>query len=330
MSERDVLVEVKKLKKYYPYKKKTLFGKKSYLTAVDEVDFELGRYQSVGVVGESGCGKSTLGKTILALTKPTAGKVVFNGITIFDAERKEFLKKKEMDALRKDMQIIFQDPYSSLDPKYTIGQTIEEGVIYHRIVCRNETVQYCKEMLESCGLKKEMYYSYPHELSGGQRQRAVIARAMALHPKFIVCDEPTAALDVSIQAQILDLMMEKKREWGLTYLFISHNLKVTRAFCDEIVVMYKGRIIEKGEAVDVCDRPLHPYTKMLIASLPASHPGERKERLEARETCSEPGIAEGCRFYSRCPHAFLRCREERPELREIEKGRWVACLLFRA
>ncbi len=329
--------------------------------------------QSLGIVGESGCGKSTMGKTILRLIEPTGGSVFFEGKELFNVEEKRFMKSKELRSLRKEMAMIFQDPYSSLNPHMTIGEAVKAGVARHHIVdkelipdyciemrkemamifqdpysslnphmtigeavkagvARHHIVDkelipdYCIEMFLACGLEKEAYDSYPNEFSGGQRQRAVIARALALKPKFVVCDEPTAALDVSIQSQVLNTMLDMQEQMGLTYLFISHNLQVTRAFCDEIAVMYLGKIVERGPSEEVYLHGLHPYTRALIASLPISEPGQKKEeRKMINSIPSMMNLPKGCRFHTRCPYATEKCKTEEPKLVQLAKNHSVAC-----
>lgn len=329
MTSDNTLIEISHIKKYFPRQRWALNKPREYLKAVDDVSLSIPRFRAVGLVGESGCGKSTLGRTILRLNDPSGGKVIFDGKTVFDVEKNIWLPREEMSNLRKNMQMIFQDPYASLNPRMTIGQAVEEGVERHGIVGKSEQREYCEEILAGCGLKKEFYLAYPHEFSGGQRQRVVIARALALKPKFVVCDEPTAALDVSIQSQILNLMMDLKEELDLTYLFISHNLRVTRAFCDDIVVMYLGKIIEQGPAEEVYSHPAHPYTRALINSLPVSNPWETKEKAEISGSIpSAVNIPTGCRFHPRCPYATERCRKEAPEMRTVCGGHCAACHLL--
>lgn len=326
MNQDNVLIEINHLKKYYPVSNGFFTSKGLYVKAVDDVSFQVKEKQSLGVVGESGCGKSTMGKTILQLIEPSGGSVVFDGKELFHVEENRFMKSKELSSLRKEMAMIFQDPYSSLNPHMTIGDAVKAGVVRHKIVPKEEVMDYCIEMLCACGLEKEAYDSYPNEFSGGQRQRAVIARALALKPKFVVCDEPTAALDVSIQSQVLNTMLEMQEQMGLTYLFISHNLQVTRAFCDEIAVMYLGKIVERGPSDEVYYHSLHPYTKALIASLPISEPGQKKEeRKMVNSIPSMMNIPCGCRFHTRCPYATERCKMEEPEFREVAKDHFVAC-----
>lgn len=328
MQERTALITVEHLKKNYHLKKGIFSDKSNYVKAVDDVSIVLPRYRTVGLVGESGCGKSTLGKTILRLIPPSAGKVCFEDKILFDVENKVYMPAKEMNRLRREMAVIFQDPYSSLNPHYTIGQAVQEGVVYHRIVSKEEAAEYCIELLENCGLERDAYYRHPVEFSGGQRQRAVIARALALKPKFVVCDEPTAALDVSIQSQILNLMLNMREKYNLTYLFISHNLGVTRAFCDDIAVMYLGKIIEYGPAEEIYSHGLHPYTRALIASLPVTRPGMQKKKVEMLDSIpSMLNVPGGCRFHPRCPYATSKCKVETPDLRECAPDHKVACHL---
>lgn len=328
MNKEKALLTIEHLKKNYYEKKGFFFDKKGCVHAVDDVSLSLKRYHSVGLVGESGCGKSTLGKTILRLTSSDGGRICFEDTVLFDVEKKEALPGKKMNALRKEMMMIFQDPYSSLNPHMTIGEAVREGVLYHGIVPKEESVEYCVHVLESCGMDASSYSRYPIEFSGGQRQRVVIARALALRPKFVVCDEPTAALDVSIQSQILNLMLELKEQLNLTYLFISHNLQVTRAFCDEIAVMYLGKIVEYGTSEEVFSHSIHPYTKALLASLPVSEPGKEHKSLNLRDGIpSMMQLPTGCRFHNRCPYAKESCRMTEPAFRELANGHYVACHL---
>lgn len=274
--ENDYILKVSNLSKTYNLKRKSLLGKRELQNSVDDVSFNIKRGSVVGLVGESGCGKSTLSKCILNLIDASDGKVEFENKTIYDKSKKFNISKKEMTELRKDMQIIFQDPYSSLDPKMSIGKTIIEGVKKHKNIQNQEAYDIAKESLELCGLDKSYMDRYPHEFSGGQRQRIAIARVLALRPKFIICDEPTSALDVSIQSQILNLMLDLKEKLNLTYLFISHNLNVVRCFCDEIIVMNEGKIVEMGDSKSVYSNPKNEYTKKLIESIPKNHPSLRK------------------------------------------------------
>lgn len=274
--ENDYILKVSNLSKTYNLKRKSLFGKRELQNSVDDVSFNIKRGSTVGLVGESGCGKSTLSKCILNLIDASDGKIEFENKTIYDKSKKFNISKKEMTELRKDMQIIFQDPYSSLDPKMSIGKTIIEGVKKHKNIQNQDAYDIAKESLGLCGLDKSYMDRYPHEFSGGQRQRIAIARVLALRPKFIICDEPTSALDVSIQSQILNLMLDLKEKLNLTYLFISHNLNVVRCFCDEIIVMNEGKIVEMGDSKSVYSNPKNEYTKKLIESIPKNHPSLRK------------------------------------------------------
>lgn len=274
--ENDYILRVSNLSKTYNLKRTSVFGKREFQNSVDDVSFNIKRGSIVGLVGESGCGKSTLSKCILNLIEASDGKVEFENKTIYDKYKKNNISKKEMTELRKDMQIIFQDPYSSLDPKMSIGKTIMEGIKKHKNIQKKDAYDIAKEALELCGLDKSYMDRYPHEFSGGQRQRIAIARVLALRPKFIICDEPTSALDVSIQSQILNLMLELKEKLNLTYLFISHNLNVVRCFCDEIIVMNEGKIVEMGDAKSIYSNPRNEYTKKLIESIPRNHPSLRQ------------------------------------------------------
>ena len=274
--ENDYILRVSNLSKTYNLKRTSVFGKREFQNSVDDVSFNIKRGSIVGLVGESGCGKSTLSKCILNLIEASDGKVEFENKTIYDKSKKNNISKKEMTELRKDMQIIFQDPYSSLDPKMSIGKTIMEGIKKHKNIQKKDAYDIAKEALELCGLDKSYMDRYPHEFSGGQRQRIAIARVLALRPKFIICDEPTSALDVSIQSQILNLMLELKEKLNLTYLFISHNLNVVRCFCDEIIVMNEGKIVEMGDAKSIYSNPRNEYTKKLIESIPRNHPSLRQ------------------------------------------------------
>lgn len=326
MSSGKSLIEIDHLKKYYSVSNGFFTSKGKALKAVDDVSLAVERKHSLGIVGESGCGKSTMGKTILRLIEPSGGRVVFDGEELFNVEENHFMDQKKLQALRKRMAMVFQDPYSSLNPHMTIGDAVKAGVLRHKIVPKEEAPDYCIEMLCACGLEKEVYASYPNEFSGGQRQRAVIARALALKPEFVVCDEPTAALDVSIQSQVLNMMLDMQEQMNLTYLFISHNLQVTRAFCDEIAVMYLGKIVEKAKADEIYYHSVHPYTKALIASLPISEPGQKKqERKIINSIPSMMDVPKGCRFHTRCPYATQKCRTEEPKLKEASPGHLAAC-----
>ena len=312
--EKDILLDVRHLKKYF-------HTDAGMLHAVDDVSFTIERGKTLGIVGESGCGKSTIGRTILRLIEPTSGEVFFDGKDILK------LSKREMRRLRQDMQIIFQDPYSSLDPRMTISQTIAEPLILHGIVKdRKQREQRVLELMETVGLAERLYDTYPHELDGGRRPRVGIARALAMKPKFIVCDEPVSALDVSIQAQILNLMQDIQEQEHLTYIFITHDLSVVNHFADEILVMYMGRMVEKADAETLFRNPIHPYTRALLSAIPIPDIHHRMERIVLKgEVVSpiEPDAA--CRFAPRCPEVCESCRNSEPAFIEVEPGHWVAC-----
>ncbi len=325
-NNKDILLEVRDLKKYFPLKSGLFSNNKSYTKSVDGVSFKIHKTKILGLVGESGCGKSTVGKTILNLIEPTGGSVKFNDETIFNVEKNTFILKKRMNEIRKDMQLIFQDPYSSLNPRKNIESIVSEGMVKYKMGSKVEIKERCESLLNLCGMDKTCLNRYPHEFSGGQRQRIGIARALSLSPQFIVCDEPTAALDVSIQSQILNLMLDLKEELSLTYLFISHNLSVVRYFCDEICVMYLGVIVERGPSGEVYNNPLHPYTKVLISSMTISHPLQENNRILLKGSIPNEGkVPSGCKFNTRCKYATDRCKKEIPELVEVSPNHLVAC-----
>ena len=331
-SKKDnIIFEVSNLKKYYPIRKGAFSKAKQYVKSVDDVSFSIKENTILGLVGESGCGKSTIGKTILGLTSPSGGKVVYNNKDVlFDVENNQKLSSKEMMDLRSDIQIIFQDPYASLDPRKSVGQIVAEGIKKHNIVPKDKVEEKTIEMLKLCGMDETSIFRYPHEFSGGQRQRVGIARALAMNPKFIVCDEPTAALDVSVQSQILNLMLDLKDKFGLTYLFISHNFSVVKSFCDEIAVMYLGKIVEHGSAKEVYNNPKHPYTKALISSVPIQNPKETKERIILKGSIpSAVDVPNGCRFHTRCPYKLDICEKEAPNCKTFEDGSKIYCHLYK-
>lgn len=322
----DIILKVEHLKKKYIIEKTFLGKDKVVLDAVNDISFSIKKGESFALVGESGCGKSTTARSILKLIKADGGKVVFKDKILFDIENKTVIDNKDMSRLRKDMQIIFQDPFASLDKKMKIGHIVAEGIKKHKLANGKDAINMAEEYLEICGIDKEAANRYPHEFSGGQRQRIGIARALAVQPKFIVADEPVAALDVSIQAQIINLLNDLKQRYSLTFLFISHDLGVVKYFCDKIAVMYLGSIVELSAGKDLFENPKHPYTKMLLESIPVSHPKLRKERLNLEE--SEMPLENrktGCRFCNRCPYARERCCNESPVLKEINKGHFLAC-----
>ena len=312
----DTILEVKHLKKYFNTPKGTLH-------AVDDVSFTLERGKTLGIVGESGCGKSTTGRAILRLIEPTAGEVIFNGE---DITKKN---KEQMRLLRREMQLIFQDPYASLDPRKTVSEIIGEPLKLQKLIPdAKKTAERVHELMEVVGLADRLINTYPHELDGGRRQRIGIARALAMEPKLIICDEPVSALDVSIQAQILNLMQDLQEQMGLTYIFITHDLSVVNHFANDIAVMYLGQLIEKAPSVTLFDNPVHPYTKALLSAIPVPSLRKKRQRVMLKGEISSPiNPKPGCRFAVRCPYATDRCRTEEPKLVEIEKDHFVACHL---
>lgn len=310
----DVLLEVKDLKKYYDTPK----GK---LQAVDGVSFTVERGKTLGIVGESGCGKSTTGRTILRLIEPTSGSVFFEGKDISK------LNRREMRTMRKEMQIIFQDPFSSLDPKMPINALISEPIVNAKLIRNKKKLkQRVLELMETVGLAPRLYNSYPHELDGGRRQRVGIARALALDPKFIVCDEPVSALDVSIQAQILNLLKRLQKERGLTYIFITHDLSVIYYFADDIAVMYLGQLVEKAPAEELFAHPMHPYTRALLSAIPEPKLDSTRKRILLRGEITSPiNLPDECRFAKRCDCCCDKCHESDPKLIEVTKNHYVAC-----
>lgn len=316
----EALLEVTDLKKYFPISG-GLFGKaRGHVKAVDGVSFTIGKGETFGLVGESGSGKTTMGRTILRMNDKTAGKVLFKGIDIHGAP------KKELQKLRPKMQYIFQDPYSSLNPRMRIGDAIGEPLLQHGLAAREDVHEKVQEILSLCGLAP--YYSnrFPHEFSGGQRQRIVIARAMALNPDFIVADEPVSALDVSIQAQIINLFSDLQEQKGLSYLFISHDLSVVEHLCSRIAIMYLGTIVELTTRDELFSRPLHPYTKALLSAVPIPDPTLKRQRIILKGDIPSPANPpSGCRFHTRCPFAEDICHQAVPELRDAGNGHEVAC-----
>ena len=323
---KEILLTVTDLKKYFPLRKKHPFQKgRPYLRANDGIDLKIYQGETFGLVGESGSGKSTFGRTILQLQKPTKGCVTY--FCRGDGVELTALKNREMRALRKDLQIIFQDPYSSLDPRMTVGQLIEEGVATHRFFKRGskEMRQYVLKMMEACGLRADMLHRYPHQFSGGQRQRISIARALAVKPKFIVCDECVSALDVSVQSQILNLLSDLKKQEGLTYLFISHDLSVVRYISDRIGVMYLGRIVEQGEAEEIFENPRHPYTIALMSAIPALTGENDTKILLEGQVPSPVSPPKGCPFHTRCFMAKEICQRIPAPMIEVKNGHFAAC-----
>ncbi len=317
---RVPLLEVRALRKYFPVRRGILQRVVGQVQAVDGVDLDVYPGETVGLVGESGCGKSTLGRTLLRLIEPTSGQITFAGKDVI-AQRGDAMK-----ALRRDMQIIFQDPVGSLDPRMTVREIIGEGLSAHHLALRGEREPRVREILEQVGLRPEAAGRYPHEFSGGQRQRIGIARALALRPRFVVADEPVSALDVSIQSQVLNLLVELKRSFNLTYLFVAHNLAVVGYISDRIAVMYLGKIVELASAADLHARPLHPYTMALLSAIPEPMPGRRNQRIVLTGDVPSPiNPPSGCRFRTRCPIAQPICAEVEPPLEIKPQGHAAAC-----
>ena len=319
--ENDYILQVKDLKKHFPIKGGLLGRTTGYVKAVDGVTFNLRRGSTMGLVGESGCGKTTTGRAILRLydTK-TSGDVLFNGQEIYD------LNPRELRELRTRMQIVFQDPFSSLSPRLPVGEIIGEAVREHGIVKPAEYEDYIDRIMDNCGLQPFHKDRYPHEFSGGQRQRICIARALALNPEFVVCDEPVSALDVSIQAQIINLLEDLQEKYRLTYLFISHDLSVVEHISDTVGVMYLGNLVEYGAKEDIFARPLHPYTKALFSAIPMPDPKARMNRIVLEGSIPSPANPpSGCKFHTRCPYCTEKCKTEVPVQRELEPGHFVVC-----
>ncbi len=318
------ILMVNALKKYFPIKGGMVSKTVGWVKAVDGVTFNLRRGTTMGLVGESGCGKTTTGRTILRLSgEKTDGQVLFNGQEVYD------LSAKELRAMRTKMQIIFQDPFSSLSPRLPVGEIIGEAVREHGIVSKAEYGDYIDKVMDECGLQPFHKDRYPHEFSGGQRQRICIARALALNPEFVVCDEPVSALDVSIQAQIINLLRDLQRERNLSYLFISHDLSVVEHISDTVGVMYLGNLVEYGETADIFKNPLHPYTKALFSAIPVPDPKARMNRIVLEGSIPSPASPpSGCKFHTRCANCMRRCKEEAPAQREVEKGHYVVCHLY--
>lgn len=319
----DALLTVKDLKKYFPVKAGIWPGERSEVRAVDGVSFEIRRGETVGLVGESGCGKSTTARLILRLLEPTTGEVYFGKTAVFLAG------KEEMRQLRRKMQIVFQDPYSSLDPRMPVDEIVGEGLTIHRLAKGKEKTERVAELLEMVGLGQEHMGRYPHEFSGGQRQRIGIARALAVGPEFLIADEPVSALDVSIQAQIINLFADLQDQLGLTYLFIAHDLRVVKHISNRVAVMYLGQIVEVAESDELYRNPLHPYTQALLSAIPEIDTRAKAQRVFLEGDPPSPvQIPSGCRFHTRCPKRFDRCDREEPVLREVSPGHWVSCHLY--
>ena len=322
-NDEDYILQVKDLKKYFPIKGGMFNQTVGYVKAVDGVSFNIKRGTTMGLVGESGCGKTTTGRVILRLSgEKTAGQVLFNGKEVYDLNREELRKE------RTNMQIIFQDPFSSLSPRLPVGEIIGEAVKEHKIVPDSEYDDYIDKIMDSCGLQPFHKDRYPHEFSGGQRQRICIARALALNPEFVVCDEPVSALDVSIQAQIINLLRDLQKEYKLTYLFISHDLSVVEHISDTVGVMYLGNLVEFGETDQIFNHPLHPYTEALLSAVPVPDPTVKRNRIILEGSIPSPANPpQGCKFHTRCSKCMEICKHEAPCQKEIEKNHFVVCHL---
>jgi len=316
------LLKVSHLKKYFPLKAGILSRTVGHVHAVDDVSFELFTGETLGLVGESGCGKSTVARVLLRLIEPTSGEVSFNDKEVFQLDR------KELQHLRREMQIIFQDPYSSLNPRMTVETIVGEALSYHGIAKGKEREHRVERLLARVGLRPEQMKRYPHEFSGGQRQRIGIARALALNPKLIIADEPVSALDVSIQAQVINLLMELQEEFELSYIFIAHDLRVVEYISDRVAVMYLGKIVELATASELYKNPLHPYTEALLSAIPIPDPKKSKQRILIPGDIPSPiAPPAGCRFHTRCAYRMSQCDKIEPEFKEVTPGHWVACLV---
>jgi peptide/nickel transport system ATP-binding protein/oligopeptide transport system ATP-binding protein len=321
-SPKKDLIVVKNLVKYFPVRSGLLQRVVAWVQAVDDVSFTIREGETLGLVGESGCGKTTIGRTMLRLIEPTSGAVNFDGVDVLK------LRGREMKAMRRNMQIIFQDPYASLDPRMPIGESVMEGLNVHNIGTHRERVETMLTTIRKVGLEEYHARRYPHEFSGGQRQRIGIARALALRPKFIVCDEPVSALDVSIQSQVLNILKDLQREFGLTYLFIAHNLSVVEHISDRVAVMYLGKMVELTSREELYENPLHPYTKALMSAIPIPDPTLKRERIILKGDVPSPlNPPKGCRFHPRCPMAIDKCSLEEPVFKEVKADHGVACWL---
>jgi len=316
---KDLLV-VQDLVKYFPVKSGLLQRVVAWVQAVDKVNFAVKKGETLGLVGESGCGKTTVGRTVLRLIPATGGKVLFEGKDVFA------LDKRGLKALRRDMQIVFQDPYSSLDPRMPVGQSIAEGLMVHGIGESKERNEIVYEMLDRVGLRRDHARRYPHEFSGGQRQRIGIARALTLQPKLIICDEPVSALDVSVQATVLNILMDLQEDMDLTYVFIAHDLSVVEHISNRVAVMYVGKMVELADRDELYANPLHPYTQALMSAIPVPNPKLRRERIILKGDVPSPlDPPKGCRFHPRCPVVMDICNQEEPVYQDVGGGHFVAC-----
>lgn len=325
MSENNVLLEIKNLKQYFPINSGLFAKKKSYVQAVDDVSFYIKKGETLGLVGESGCGKTTTGRTIIKLYEPTAGQIIYNGVDLANYSQKQMLP------YRKKMQMIFQDPYASLNPRMTVGDIVGEGIDIHGLMRGKERTERIQYLLDRVGLNSEHANRYPHEFSGGQRQRIGIARSLAVQPEFIICDEPISALDVSIQAQVVNMLEDLQEDLGLTYLFIAHDLSMVKHISNRVGVMYLGKMMEMANSDELYSHPLHPYTQALLSSIPIPDPDEtaQKSRIVLEGEIPSPiNPPKGCRFKGRCRYAKPICGEATPEIKEVSPGHQVACHLY--
>ena len=323
MNDNTYVLEVNDLKKYFPVKAGVFKKTVGHIKAVDGISFQVKSQETFALVGESGCGKSTTGRTILKLYDSTAGEVHFNGQDILKIPKSKFRR------MRKDIQMIFQDPFSSLNPRMTVQELVSEPLLTHKLANSAEAKKLVIEMIEKVGLSREQLNKYPHEFSGGQRQRISIARALIVKPKVVILDEAVSALDVSIQSQILNLLIKLQKEFKLTYIFISHDLNVVKHLSDRTGVMYLGQMMEMADTKDLYANPLHPYTRALLSAIPSLDPNKTKERMVLSGDIPDPANPpSGCPFRLRCPHAYEKCSAEKPEFMEVEKGHWVACHLY--
>lgn len=320
VTEKNVLLEVHRLKQYFPIKGGLLGRTVNHVKAVDDISFSIYEGETLSIVGESGCGKSTTGRAILRLDEPTSGSIQFQNKDLLS------LNRKEMRLIRKDLQVIFQDPFASLNPRQTIGHILEEALAIQNVVPKASRKNKIEELLRHVGLRPEAMDRFPHEFSGGQRQRIGIARALAVDPKLIICDEAVSALDVSIQAQVLNLLKSLQRKFQLTFLFISHDLGVVRHISDRVMVMYLGKIVEIADKKSIFENPQHPYTQALLSAIPVPNSAKERERILLKGDVPSPiDPPSGCRFHTRCPYAIDLCRKESPELKRSKKNHQVAC-----
>ena len=323
MSQKNILLDVQHLKTYFPIRGGVMRKAVGHVHAVEDVSFQIREQETFGLVGESGCGKSTTGRSILRLIEPTGGQVLFDGTDLCTLSREQLRLK------RRDMQLIFQDPYASLNPRMTVHKLLEEPLLTHFHLSPKEREEQIQWIAQAVGITAEHLERYPHQFSGGQRQRIAIARALICKPRFVVADEPVSALDVSIQSQILNLLMGLQQDLKLSYLFISHDLNVVRHISNRVGVMYLGRLVETGSTEDVYRNPLHPYTKALLSAIPKRDPSEEKERIHLEGDVPSPADPpSGCAFHDRCPHCMGICKEQPPQTRELEPGHRVACHLY--